>query len=145
MSVQPSDPVGLTRLDIAVDIQPLSRHDEDLPDVATMVSTLVIGNGKVLQLVEQQPVFENEDGMRQLTVAVPPAWTDLAKGAQFHVTVLLPRATERWEVSEVSATVELDEMATVDMDQTTLAGGRECVVVFGDKDELDLVWKYIRN
>lgn len=145
MSVLPNDPIGLTRLDIAVDIQPLSRHDEDLPDVATMVSTLVIGNGKVLQLVEQQPVFENEDGMQQLRVAVPPAWADLAKGAQFHVTVLLPRATDGWEVTDVSATVELEEMATVDMDQTTLAGGRECIVVLGDKDDLDLVWRYIRG
>lgn len=144
-AIEPERQIGAARLDIAVDIQPFSRHDEELPDVATIINTLVLTGGRVLQLIEQRPLFENEEGDYQVRLQVPPAWIDLAKGATWQVIALLPRDTDEWTTDDVRATAELDEMASVDIDVIELPGGREAAVARGDKDDLDLLWKYLRT
>lgn len=142
----PSSALASLRFDMVVDIQPVSRYDTDLPDLASVQSTLVLERGVVLQVSQQVPVFHGDEGYR-LDLEVPPEWVQLVKGADFHVLVVMPRSpTNGFELQfdDNELVREFAGAETFSVDVSAVPGGRTLITWTGTIDDpLPVIWDWI--
>ena len=139
---EPEELVLATHQDIVVDVQATSQHG-GVADTAFVRSTIVTRDN-VVTLSSTIPVFER-DGQFTLQVAVPSSFVEL--DGDFTIALLLPRATEDYDVELVDWTQDYDPQVFDGNERygevLPRLGERIAIVWRGTGSIAEAIWKII--